>query len=83
MKDLVPSSLRRDRIERLLSELSYEIQRGVLEREIEPDMHFTQLMPLAGHKSGCDLAALEVHLYPTKNGSGSSQRMLPKLRVVE
>ena len=49
---------RKERIERLLSELEYEVTRGVMDREIEPDLQFHKLMPC-----GRDTAVLRVHLH--------------------
>ena len=54
-----PAQMRKARIERLLSELEYEIVRGVMEREIEPDLHFSKIFPCPGRGDG--LAALELH----------------------
>lgn len=39
------TNVRKERIEKLLAELKYEITRGVMEREIEPEMLYNQLMP--------------------------------------
>lgn len=52
--------IRRERIERLLDELEYEVTRGVMEREIEPDLSFQKLMP--GGPAGT--VGLAVYLRP-------------------
>lgn len=52
--------MRKERIERLLNELSYEITRGVMQREIEPDLRYSQLMPYKDKTAG-----LEVYLHVT------------------
>lgn len=36
---------RKDRIERLLHELKYEITRGIVERDIEEQFHFQWMFP--------------------------------------
>lgn len=84
MTDPITTSaqMRKARIERLLSELEYEIVRGVMEREIEPDLHFSKIFPCPGRGDG--LAALELHLSPAKrNNCPSWPRSGPKLRVVD
>lgn len=76
------AQMRKERIERLLSELEYEIIRGVMDREIEPDLHFSKLFPVTGRGDG--LAQMELHVYtPRKNeGHNMSHYQGPKLRVV-
>jgi hypothetical protein len=73
-----PNDMRRERIERLLMDLKYEVVRGVMEREIEPEIHFSQLIP--GENGG--LVHFEFHVY---KGSGNlpQQNVMPKLRVVK
>lgn len=39
------ANIRRERIERLLRELEYEVTRGIMEREIEPQMGWSTIMP--------------------------------------
>ena len=43
------TAYRRERIERLLGELRYEIERGMLEREIEEELNFRFVVPLSKH----------------------------------
>lgn len=42
-----PTNFRQERIERLLNELRYEIERGMLEREIDEEMGFRFIVPLS------------------------------------
>jgi hypothetical protein len=70
-------NLRKERIERLLAELEYEITRGVLENEIEPDLHWMKLMPFKGH-----YAQVELHLFETSQPNCSTSQK-PRLKLVE
>lgn len=45
-------NVRQERIERLLRELRYEIERGVMEREIAEEMSFRFYVPLSSKISG-------------------------------
>jgi hypothetical protein len=42
-----PTDFRRERIEKLLNELRYEIERGMLEREIDETMGFRFYVPIS------------------------------------
>lgn len=75
------AKMRMKRIERLLSELEYEIVRGVMEREIEPDLHVLKTFPCRGR--GDDMAQLEIHLYPVNGGPGLNRPAKVKLRLVD
>jgi len=41
------SDYRKERIERLLHELRYEIERGILEREIDEEIGFRFIVPIS------------------------------------
>lgn len=43
------SEFRKNRIEKLLHELKYEITRGMMEREIEEEMGFRFVVPTSKH----------------------------------
>ena len=76
------AQMRKERIERLLSELEYEIIRGVMEREIEPDIHLRKLFPCGGR--GNNMAQMELHVWPA--GRDAMPGLGPasvKLRLVE
>ena len=77
------AKMRIERIERLLSELEYEIIRGVMEREIEPDLHLSKIFPCSGRGDGT--ALMELHVCPGSKhfGSNNQSRRGPKLRVVD
>ena len=73
------SNIRRERIERLLRELEYEITRGVMEREIEPEMGWSKIMP--GGPTGTVIAEFRVR--PRRDGEYFfDDRREPRLRVV-
>ena len=76
------AQMRLERIERLLEELCYEITRGVMEREIEPDLQYSKIMPLLHHPSGRKAAVLTVRLCPEDRYSLIHHRK-PRLRIVD
>jgi len=77
------ATIRMERITRLLAELEYEVTRGIMAREIEPDIHLSKEFPCVGRGTGT--AFLEVHVYPASpyTGRGSAQPRMPRLRLVE
>lgn len=72
------ASFRRDRIERLLRELEYEITRGVMGREIEPRMGMEKIIP--GGPTGYVTMRFDVR--PSDGRSFMSGDQMPRLRVV-
>jgi hypothetical protein len=70
--------MRRDRIERLLRELEYEITRGIMEREIDPRMGMSRILP--GGPTGYVSISFDVR--PSDGNSGFGGDRMPKLRVV-
>ena len=75
------AKMRMQRINRLISELEYEITRGVMEREIEPDFHFCKLLPC--HGRGDNLAKFEMHLTPARKDTAPWPPAPPRLRLVD
>ena len=76
---MIDANIRRERIERLLSELEYEITRGVMEREIEPQMGWSKIMP--GGPTGEVVAEFRVR--PLAKGEYHfDDRRWPTLKVV-
>lgn len=72
-------NIRRERIERLLRELEYEITRGMMEREIEPEMGWSKIMP--GGPTGTVIAEFRVR--PRRDGEMFfDDWQAPRLRVV-
>ena len=73
------ANIRRERIERLLAELQYEITRGVMQREIEPEMGWSKIMP--GGPTGTVIAEFRVR--PCNKVEWSfDDRQPPRLRSV-
>lgn len=73
------ANIRRERIERLLRELEYEVTRGVMEREIDPEMGWSRIMP--GGPTGQVVAEFRVR--PLAKGQWEFEdRRPPRLRVV-
>lgn len=73
--------MRKERIERLMRELEYEVIRGVMEREIEPDIHLSKTFPCPG--VGVGTAHIDFHVYPTNRYHGFSNERQPNIRLVE
>lgn len=74
------ANIRRERIERLLRELEYEITRGVMEREIEPRMGWSKIMP--GGPTGTVMAEFRVRPL-SENEWHMDDRQPPRLRVID
>jgi len=80
MEGLVSDAdMRRERIERLLRELEYEVTRGVMEREIEPRMGWSKILP--GGPTGYVMARFEVR--PSDGNEFTSEPQMPRLYVVK
>lgn len=61
------ANVRLERIERLLSELEYEMARGIMQREIGPEMVFRRL--LAGGPTGAVALSVYLHTVPAQEHS--------------
>lgn len=73
------ANIRLERVERLLRELEYEVTRGVMEREIEPEMSWSKIMP--GGPTGEVVA--EFRIRPLAKGQWHiDDRRPPRLRIV-
>ena len=73
------ANIRRERIERLLHELEYEITRGVMDREIEPRMGLIKILP--GGPTGTVMLRFEIR--PMRRDDHQFSGIdLPRLRVV-
>lgn len=75
---MTDASFRHERIERLLRELEYEVTRGVMEREIEPQMGMNKILP--GGPTGQVVMRFEVRPSTGREFFGEDQ--MPRLRVV-
>jgi len=75
---------RQERIERLLHELRYEIERGLMEREIPEEMTFRFAFPIS-HKIPDGVVFCEFRTRPTHrmNVLGDPDLNQPRLRIVK
>ena len=73
---------RRDRIERLLNELRYEVERGMMEREIDEEMGFRFYVPIS-NKIPDGVVFCEFRTRPIPRHVMHPDDMQPRLRVVK
>lgn len=77
------TNIRRERIERLLNELRYEVERGMMEREIDEEMGFRFIVPLSQKIPDgvvfCEFRTRPVQRYMVIDGLEPE----PRLRVVK
>lgn len=76
-----PTNFRRERIEKLLHELRYEIERGMLERDIGEELTFRFYVPLS-QKIPDGVVACEFRTRPVPRYHMAIDDMQPRLRVV-
>jgi hypothetical protein len=78
------TNFRRERIEKLLHELRYEVERGLMEREIGEEMGFRFVFPIS-HKIRDGVVFCEFRTRPTHrmNVIGDTELNQPRLRVVK
>lgn len=75
-------NIRRERIERLLYELRYEIERGMMEREIDETMGFEFYVPIS--RSLPDgVVRCEFRTRPIPRHAMSLAAMEPRLKVID
>lgn len=76
------TSFRQERIEKLLHELRYEVERGMLEREIDETLTFRFYVPLSqAIPDGvvfCEFRTRPIHRYQMNAGD-----MEPRLKLVK
>ena len=76
-------NIRKERIERLLNELRYEVERGMLEREIEEEMGFRFYVPLS-NKIPDGVVFCEFRTRPLpRYAMDPRDHLQPRLRVVK
>lgn len=77
-----PTNFRRERIEKLLHELRYEVERGMLERDIDESMGFQWYVPLSqAIRDG--VVFCEFRTRPVPRWQMDGQHFQPRLRVVK
>lgn len=77
-----PTNVRRERIERLLNDLRYEVERGVLEREIDEEMGFRFYVPIS-NKIRDGVVFCEFRTRPIPRQLMSPDDLQPRLRLVK
>lgn len=75
------SNIRKERIERLLRELEYEITRGMLEKDIDEEMGFRFYVPISS-KIPDGVVFCEFRTRPVPRHYMSPDDMRPRLKVV-
>lgn len=75
-------NVRRERIEKLLRELQYEVGRGMLEREIDEEMRFRFYVPIS-QKVPDGVVFCEFRTRPIPRMAMDADRLEPRLRVVK
>lgn len=77
-----PTNFRRERIEKLLHELRYEVERGMLEREIDEQMGFRFIVPISSNIPK-GVVVCEFRTRPMPAHAVSMDDLTPRLRVVK
>ena len=75
------ANMRKDRIERLLRELEYEVTRGVMEREIEEQIGFRFIIPISNSIPDGQVFC-EFRARPTPRGNFIGEPEKPRLKIV-
>lgn len=77
-----PTNFRRERIEKLLHELRYEVERGMMGREIEEEMGFRFYVPIS-NKIPDGVVFCEFRTRPIPRHMMNMGDMQPRLRLVK
>lgn len=75
-------NIRQERIERLLNELRYEVERGMLEREIGEEMGFRFYVPIS-QKIPDGVVFCEFRTRPIPRHAMSPDYIQPRLKLVK
>ena len=73
--------MRKERIERLLRELEYEVTRGVMEREINEEIGFQFIIPISNAIPDGQVFC-EFRTRPTPRGNYIGEPAKPVLKIV-
>jgi len=76
------TNFRRERIEKLLHELRYEIERGMIERDIDEEMGFRFIVPIS-QKIKDGVVHCEFRTRPMPRSAINIDDLQPRLRVVK
>lgn len=77
-----PTGFRRERIEKLLHELRYEVERGILERDIDETMDFQFYVPISSVIPN-GVVFCEFRTRPTPHHCMNINDLQPRLRLVK
>jgi len=77
-----PTNFRQERVEKLLHELRYEIERGMMEKEIAEEMTFRFYVPISS-KIPDGVVFCEFHTRPIPRWSMNPDSLQPRLRLVK
>jgi hypothetical protein len=77
-----PTNFRRERIEKLLHELRYEVERGMLERDIDETLTFQFYVPISNAIPD-GVVACEFRTRPIPRHMMDMREMHPRLRLVK
>lgn len=75
------ANMRKERIERLLRELEYEVTRGVMERQIDEEIGFRFIIPISSSIPDGQVFC-EFRTRPTPRGSFLGEPQTPVLKIV-
>jgi hypothetical protein len=74
---------RKERIERLIHELEYELTRGVMDHEIEESLHWRYIIPVS-RKIPNGVVVVQMQMWPaTRDTVLPSGHTGPRLKLVE
>jgi hypothetical protein len=76
-----PTNFRKERIEKLLHELRYEVERGMLEHDIEEEMGFRFYVPISA-KIPDGVVFCEFRTRPLPRHMMHPDDLQPRLRIV-
>jgi hypothetical protein len=77
-----PTNFRRERIEKLLHELRYEVERGMLERDIDEEMGFRFYVPIS-NKIPNGVVFCEFRTRPVPRVMMNPDDLQPRLKLVK
>lgn len=77
-----PTNFRRERIEKLLNELRYEVERGMMERDIGEEMGFRFYVPISNSIPD-GVVFCEFRTRPIPRGMMDPNDIRPRLHVVK
>jgi len=76
------TNIRRERIERLLHELQYEVERGMLDRDIDEEMTFRFYVPIS-NKIPEGVVFCEFRTRPVPRVQMDPRHLEPRLKLVK